>query len=86
MTLVTLYGKPECHLCDDARAVIVALRTEHELDFELEEVDITRDEGLHRAYFDRIPVVAVDDDEQFQYFVDPGRLRALLRGGSQAGR
>jgi glutaredoxin len=80
MTVVTLYGKPGCHLCDDARAVIAGLRESH--DFELKEVDITLDPGLFRAYGERIPVVEVDGVERFEFFVDPAELtRSLDRVG-----
>jgi glutaredoxin len=79
--LVTLYGKPDCHLCDEARAVVLAVREERE--FELREVDISLDPALGRDYGERIPVVAVDGDEHFQFHVDPDRLRELLGGGSK---
>ena len=76
MTVVTLYGKPGCHLCDDAKAVIAGVRAERE--FELKEVDITLDPGLFRAYGERIPVVAVDGVERFEFFVDPAELTRSL--------
>jgi glutaredoxin len=76
MTVVTLYGKPGCHLCDDARAVIDTVREVHE--FELEEVDISLDPGLFRRYGERIPVVAVDGVERFEFFVDPAELTRSL--------
>ena len=76
MTVVTLYGKPGCHLCEDARAVIDRVRADHE--FELKEVDITLDSGLFRAYGERIPVVAVDGVERFEFFVDPAELTRSL--------
>jgi glutaredoxin len=77
MTLVTLYSKPDCHLCVQARAVL--LKVQAELEFELSERDITTDETLHRAYFERIPVVAFGDEEMFEYFVDEGALRERLK-------
>jgi glutaredoxin len=78
MTVVTLYGKPGCHLCDDARRVIHDLRAER--DFVLDEVDITRDAGLFRQYGERIPVVAIDGAEKFEFYVDSeGLARALDR-------
>jgi glutaredoxin len=81
VTRVTLYGKPGCHLCEDARAVIQRVRVEH--DFDLEEVDITLDPGLYRRYRERIPVVAVDGVERFEFFVDPAELtRSLDRVGT----
>jgi glutaredoxin len=76
MTVITLYSKPDCHLCDSARAALERVRAHHP--FELNELDITRDEQLHRAYFERIPVVAVDGEELFDYFVDELALRARL--------
>ncbi len=80
MSTVTLYTKPDCHLCDDA------LKTLHEvgveLPFELIVRDITTDEALHRAYFERIPVVALDGDELFEYFVDAETLREQLRAAT----
>ena len=73
MTLVTLYGKPGCHLCDDARAAVEGVRAE--AGFQLEEVDITLDPVLANRLGERIPVVAIDGREAFEYFVDAGELR-----------
>ena len=73
---VTLYGRDGCHLCDEARAALIRVR-EH-ADFTLEEVDITRDDALHRRYLERIPVVAVAGQEQFEFFVDEAALEASL--------
>jgi glutaredoxin len=77
MKVVTLYSKPDCHLCVEARSVLRRLRSE--LGFELSEVDITSDEALHRAYFERIPVITSGDEELFEYFVDEDALRQRLR-------
>jgi glutaredoxin len=74
--LVTLYSSPECHLCEKARALLLRLRADH--DFELVEHDITGDEDLHRAYFERIPVIAVDGEEWFDLIVSEQELRARL--------
>ncbi|MEX2196388.1 MAG: glutaredoxin family protein [Thermoleophilaceae bacterium] len=76
MTAVTLYGKPGCHLCDDARAVVAAVRAERE--FALEEVDITLDPALHARYGERIPVLAVNGVDAFEYHVDAAALRTAL--------
>ncbi|MFZ1154029.1 MAG: glutaredoxin family protein [Solirubrobacteraceae bacterium] len=77
MTVVTLYSKPDCHLCVEALAALLKVRAE--LQFELSELDITTDETLHRAYFERIPVVALGDEELFEYFVDEHALRERLQ-------
>jgi len=76
MTVVTLYGKPGCHLCEDAFQAIEKVRRDR--DFELKEVDITLDAGLTREYGERIPVVAVDGVERFEFFVDPAALAQAL--------
>ena len=76
MTQVTLYGKPGCHLCDEARAVLQSVRLERE--FELAEVDVSLDPALNHEYGERIPVVAVDGEELFEYFVDRRALENRL--------
>jgi len=76
---VTVYSKHDCHLCADALAALRALQVE--LGFDLRELDITKDDDLHRAYFERIPVVALDGEELFDYFVDERLLRERLESG-----
>jgi glutaredoxin len=77
VSVVTLYSKPDCHLCVEARSALLRVRAD--LGFELSELDITADETLHRAYFERIPVVALDGEELFEYFVDERALRERLQ-------
>ena len=55
--IVTLYGRPGCHLCDEARDAIVALAGS---EIDLNEVDIESEEGLLKRYLERIPVVEVN--------------------------
>jgi glutaredoxin len=76
MKTVTLYTRPGCHLCDDARAALQALRTRHE--FEIREVDIETDDALHAAYLERIPVICLDGEHVSDYFLDEPTLTARL--------
>lgn len=76
MSTVTVYSRPGCHLCQDAMAALESLRGE--LGFELRERDITADEQLHRAYFERIPVIALDGEELCEHFVDETLVRERL--------
>jgi hypothetical protein len=76
VSVLTLYGKPGCHLCDDARAVVGEALAGR--DVALREVDVTLDPVLERRYGERIPVVAVDGEELFDYVVDPNALRERL--------
>jgi hypothetical protein len=73
---VTLYGRPGCHLCDDARAVL--LRVQADVPFRLREIDIEADDALLTRYLERIPVVALDGEELFDLFVDEQALRRRL--------
>jgi glutaredoxin len=76
MPLVTLYGKAGCHLCDDARAVVERVRAERP--FELREVDVTLDPELHREYGERIPVLALNGEELFEFHVEEAVLLERL--------
>lgn len=76
MALVTLYGKPGCHLCDDARAIITEVCAE--LGESFDEVDITTSEELMRRYGEQIPVTFVDGEQHDFWRVDRARLRAAL--------
>ncbi|MEU7044021.1 glutaredoxin family protein [Streptomyces varsoviensis] len=75
---VTLIGKPGCHLCDDAEAVIE--RVCGELGASWEKKDITQDAELHREYWEQIPVILVDGAQHDFWRVDPARLRKALGG------
>ena len=73
---VVLYGRPECHLCDDARAVLERVRAD--IPFALVERDIETDGALLRRYLERIPVVEIAGEEAFEFFVDEAELRERL--------
>ena len=73
---VTLYAKPGCHLCEDARAVIQ--RVCAELVTSYDEVDITTSEDLMEAYGEQIPVTLVDGRQHDFWRVDETRLRHAL--------
>ena len=73
MTRLTLYGRPECHLCDDARAVLDRLALAYE------DVDIEQDDELFKRYLERIPVLALDGEELFDFFIDEDALKARLQ-------
>ncbi|MFN2471080.1 MAG: glutaredoxin family protein [Gaiellaceae bacterium] len=79
---VTLYSSPGCGLCDRARAVLAAVRAE--VPFALEEVDISGDAALEAAYREWLPVVEIDGERRFVYFVPEDVLRRALRAQSPA--
>ena len=76
MKTLTLYTKPECHLCHEAERVLRALQ--QEIPFELVLQDITEDQELFEKYHDAIPVVLCDGRELCRYHVDAERVRCAL--------
>jgi glutaredoxin len=77
MSVVTLYGRPGCHLCDEARAGLEELRA-REARFDLVEVDIEGDDRLHRELLELIPVIDVDGERACELFLEPRAVLALL--------
>ncbi len=75
-TRITLYGKPGCHLCDEARLVIEQVCAEVGTSYD--EVDISTSPELMEAYGEEIPVTFVDGRQHDFWRVDPARLRAAL--------
>ena len=82
---IILYTKTDCELCHAAKATLLALQ--HELGFELDELDITTDSTVYDAFRVEIPVGYLDGRKLFKYRVDPARLRRQLhcRGGWYSG-
>ena len=76
MTHVILYGKADCHLCDEMKAVVDEVR--RDLAFTLETIDITNDPDLLAAYGNDIPVLCVDGRKAFKHRVDAASLRRRL--------
>lgn len=73
---VVLLGKPGCHLCDDARAVVA--RVCGELGVGWQELSILDDPALEARYWEQIPVTLVDGRQHDFWRVDEARLRAAL--------
>jgi glutaredoxin len=74
---VRLYARPDCHLCDEARAGLERLRA-HGLEFELDEIDIEADDELHKRFLERIPVIELEGEIVSELFLDADGLRARL--------
>lgn len=73
---VTVYSRPDCHLCDEAKAAIAASG----VDVTLHEVNIDDDPALRRRYTNDIPVVEVDGVEAFRHRVDAKAFRDYVEG------
>jgi hypothetical protein len=75
---ITLIGKPGCHLCDDARAVVA--RVADETGTSWHELSVLDDPDLSERYWEQIPVVLVDGEQHDYWRVDAERLRGALSG------
>lgn len=74
--LIRVFLRAGCHLCDAALAVLRPLADEYDAGLEL--IDIESDGVLHKLYLERIPVIALDGAELYDFFVDAADLRARL--------
>jgi hypothetical protein len=77
VSVVTLYTRPGCHLCDVARETILSIRRSGG-EFELREIDIDRDDELLARFLERIPVVEVDGTIVAELHVEPVELHEAL--------
>jgi hypothetical protein len=81
--LLTLIGKPGCHLCDDARAVVGTVLEQLAAepgspDVSLEEKSILDHPDLHELYVDEIPVLLINGLVHNYWRIDPVRLHTAL--------
>jgi glutaredoxin len=74
---VVVYSRPECHLCEEAIAKLIALHGEG-YRFSLHEVDIDSEDLLLRRYLERIPVVEIDGIVASELILDEAAVRARL--------
>lgn len=76
---LTLYTRAGCHLCEEAKRTVAAVR--RHADFDYEEVDIDGDDvdaELRRRYNDEVPVIAINGVKAFKYRVEAKELLKKL--------
>jgi len=76
MTLITIYGRTGCHLCEDALKLLQSMQDE--LNFEIEEILIDGNEELEKLYGEKIPVTHIDGVHHDFWRVDPERFKSSL--------
>mgnify|MGYP000557277654 FL=1 len=81
---ITVYRRHPCQLCTEAIETIESVADSAEIPVELETIDVDSDPGLREKYGDRVPVVHVDSETQFEVFVDETVLVSALRDASQS--
>ncbi|WP_407319067.1 glutaredoxin family protein [Isoptericola halotolerans] len=73
---VVVYSRADCHLCDEARAVVAAVCAE--MGETWQEIDIDAEPALVERYGDYVPVVEVDGVQQGFWRIDAARLARRL--------
>ena len=76
MTVVTVYSRLNCHLCDVAVDALESVRTE--LAFEIEKIYIDGDAELIKKYGEEVPVIHIDGKHHDIFRVDLNRFRSSL--------
>ncbi len=79
---IVLYSKPGCHLCEIAHQLIQGL--EREFPLAIEERDISRDQALYDQYWDKIPVVVIDEATTLMAPIRVADVRRALAGETHA--
>jgi glutaredoxin len=76
VTVVTIYSRKNCHLCDVALEALKSV--EAELNFKIEKIDIDKDPDLVRKYGEEVPVIHIDGKHHDMFRVDLDRFRSSL--------
>lgn len=77
MTVLTLYGRPGCTLCDAARRELDEIQATR-AELSIREVNIDEDPELHRRFLERVPVVELDGEIVSELRLDANAVRARL--------
>lgn len=75
---VEIYSKPNCPLCEEAKAILRRVR--ERVEFDLYEVDITRDPSLAEHYRYDVPVILVDGVKAWKHRIREADVERRLRG------
>lgn len=78
---VRLYTRPGCHLCEEARAVMLDAGCADE--FQLEEIDIDDDPALKESYGLQIPLITINGREAFRYRLSAAEFKQRIRAANQ---
>ncbi len=83
MILVELFSKHDCHLCDEAKAVLE--KVQREIPFSLKEIKLTDGDEKFEEYADLVPVVLIDRILAFKYRINEHTLRIRLQQLASSG-
>ena len=76
MTVITVFGRHGCHLCDVAVDVLDGMR--EELNYEIKKIYIDGNPELEKLYGEQVPVIHIDGNHHDFFRVDPERFKSSL--------
>jgi hypothetical protein len=79
---VTIYTRPDCHLCDDMKGVVASVAASSPAPIQIDIVDIAADPALEARYALEIPVLMVNGVKAAKYRVTADELRRILAARS----
>jgi hypothetical protein len=74
---MTLYGKADCHLCEQAESLVASVARETGQPYR--KVDIQSAPDLFETYRYRIPVIQVEGGPTLDWPITPGQLRRAIQ-------
>jgi glutaredoxin len=77
LPLVELFGKPDCHLCEDAKHLLQTLQVTY--NFTLHEINIAEYASLQTQYGEETPVVFINGRKAFKYRIDATQFGRRLQ-------
>lgn len=77
---ITILSRRDCHLCSEAKSLIAEVVRKLASQDAVTELDVDQHPHLAAAYGNDVPVVLIDDREEFRHRVDPERLASILHG------
>lgn len=80
--MVTLYGKPGCHLCNEAEALLSVVARKQPLT--VQKIDIESSTALFEQYRYRIPVIEVAGGSALDWPTTPERVRRAILAAASA--
>jgi hypothetical protein len=85
MIALTIYSRPDCHLCDDMKAIVTRVAASAPEPTTVRCIDISTDPDLDRQYGLEIPVLLIDGKKAAKYRIGEVELRGLLKKRARAG-
>ena len=76
MTVITVYSRTGCHLCQDAIELLETMKVE--LEFSIDVILIDDNPELEKLYGEQIPVTQIDGQHHDFWRIDPERFRSSL--------